>query len=274
MIPIISLLVALIISLLITRIATVALTLTGLSQQSARFQARSAFTGVGFTTTEAEKVVNHPVRRRILMLLMLLGNVGIVTVIASIILTFVDSTGGIAWYWSLLWLTLGLGFIWIVATSQWLDQRLSVLIGWALKRWAKMDVRDYAAVLHLSGDYGVMELQVEAEDWLAEKRLADLDLPDEGVLVLGIRRLDGTYVGAPKGPTRIKADDTLLLYGRSPVLADLDQRRADITGEAAHHRLVAEQRNVLAEQEREDPVERTAPEDTGGKAPREVSGTG
>ncbi len=268
MIPIVSLLIALIFSLLITRVASVALTLTGLSQQSARFQARSAFTGVGFTTTEAEKVVNHPVRRRILMLLMMLGNAGIVTVIASIILTFVDSANGIAWYWSVFWLTLGLVLIWIVATSKWLDRRLSVVISWALKRWAKMDVRDYAAVLHLSGDYGVMELQVKAEDWLADKRLVDLDLPDEGVLVLGIRRLDGTYLGAPKGPTRIKADDTLLLYGRSPVLADLDQRRADITGEAAHQRSVAEQRHVLTEQEREDPVERVASEDANDKAPR------
>lgn len=90
MIAIFSLLVVLILSLLITRIATVALTLTGLSRESARFQARSAFTGVGFATHEAENVVNHPVRRRILMLLMLLGNAGIVTVIASMILAFVN----------------------------------------------------------------------------------------------------------------------------------------------------------------------------------------
>lgn len=60
MIAILSLLAVLIVSLLITRIATVALTLTGLPRELARFQARSAFTGVGFTTSETEKVVNHP----------------------------------------------------------------------------------------------------------------------------------------------------------------------------------------------------------------------
>jgi hypothetical protein len=49
-------------SLIITRIATTALSLTGLSWEAARFQARSAFTGTGFTTTEAERVVDHPVR--------------------------------------------------------------------------------------------------------------------------------------------------------------------------------------------------------------------
>lgn len=59
MISIISLLVVLSLSVLVTRIATVALTYTGLARKSARFQARSTFTGVGFTTAESEKVVRH-----------------------------------------------------------------------------------------------------------------------------------------------------------------------------------------------------------------------
>jgi Trk-type K+ transport system membrane component len=54
--PIATLLIALALSLIITRVATMALMLTGLSRESARFQSRSAFTGVGFTTTEAESL--------------------------------------------------------------------------------------------------------------------------------------------------------------------------------------------------------------------------
>ena len=69
----VSLLVTIALSLLITHIASMALTMTGLSRDLAKFQARSAFTGVGFTTNEAEKVVAHPVRRRILMLLAAVG---------------------------------------------------------------------------------------------------------------------------------------------------------------------------------------------------------
>ena len=60
-----TLLVVIGVSLLITRIATLALAATGLSTESAKFQARSAFSGAGFTTHEAENVVGHPVRRRI-----------------------------------------------------------------------------------------------------------------------------------------------------------------------------------------------------------------
>jgi hypothetical protein len=57
-----------------------------MARDTAKFQARSAFTGVGYTTEEAEQVTRHPVRRRIAMLLMFLGNAGTVTVIASLIL--------------------------------------------------------------------------------------------------------------------------------------------------------------------------------------------
>lgn len=71
-------------SLAVNRIATVALMFTGLSKDAARFQSRSAFTGAGFTTSESELIVQHPVRRRIIMVLMFLGNAGLITVIATL----------------------------------------------------------------------------------------------------------------------------------------------------------------------------------------------
>lgn len=57
MVQVASLLIVLLMSLIITRVATVALTLTGMSYSAARFQARSALTGAGFTTNESERVV-------------------------------------------------------------------------------------------------------------------------------------------------------------------------------------------------------------------------
>jgi hypothetical protein len=252
LLPIISVIVVLTLSLIITRIAAVALTLTGLSRQSARFQARSAFTGVGFTTDEAEKVVNHPVRRRILMLLMLLGNAGVITAVASLILTFTDIDSASASLWRILWLVLGLTVLWLIVTSSWIDQRTSEFVTWALKRWTNLDVRDYARVLHLAGDFGVIEMAVEPDDWLADKTLAELNLNDEGVLVLGVRRPNGIYIGAPKGSTLLHEGDTITLYGRSPVLADLDNRRDNIVGELAHNHSKADQQRVLSHQKQVD----------------------
>lgn len=80
-------------SLLISRIAAVILTSTGMAVDAARFQARSALSGVGFTTTEAEGVVRHPVRRRVIMALMLIGNAGLVTAIAALLAGFLGAGG-------------------------------------------------------------------------------------------------------------------------------------------------------------------------------------
>ena len=67
MAAVVSLLLIIALSLLITRIASVAFVHTGLSREVARFQARYAFSGVGFSTSEAESIVGHPVRRRIVL---------------------------------------------------------------------------------------------------------------------------------------------------------------------------------------------------------------
>ena len=77
-----TILVTLALSSSVMRIAAV---VTGLSREAAGFQARSAFTGVGFTTGESELIVRHPVRRRIVSMPMLLGGVGLVTAAASVV---------------------------------------------------------------------------------------------------------------------------------------------------------------------------------------------
>ena len=94
MVAIITLLVVVSISLIVNRIASVALTFTGLSRDSARFQARSAFSGAGFTTSESELIVQHPVRRKIIMMLMFAGNAGFVTMIATLMGGFVGLNAG------------------------------------------------------------------------------------------------------------------------------------------------------------------------------------
>jgi hypothetical protein len=127
-------------------VATIALAHTGLSREASRFQARSAFTGAGFTTDESETVVRHPVRRRIVMLLMLLGNAGIVTAVSSLILTFLGGRSASSMS-RVVVLVSGLVLLWGVASSQWVDRRLSRLIEGALRRYTALEVRDYASLI-------------------------------------------------------------------------------------------------------------------------------
>ena len=244
MIAAISLIMVLAMSILITRIATIALIQTGLARETAKFQARSAFTGVGFTTNEAEKVVNHPVRRRILMLLMLMGNAGIVTAVSTAILSFAGNDDEGRGWMKLALLVAGLSLLWTASYSQWLDKHLSRLISWFLEKYTDIDVRDYASILKVGGDYQIAELQTQEGDWLAGRNLADLKLRREGVAVLGIQKTGGEYLGVPMGTTTIKAGDTLLLYGRSQSIKALDERREGVGGQLAHMDAIAEQQKI------------------------------
>ena len=246
---VLSLLVALTLSLMVTRVAALALMFTGLSRESAKFQARSAFTGVGYTTHEAETTVNHPVRRQIIMLLMLLGNIGVATVIATIMVS-VGGAVGSSWQQKLVIaasLCVGLLSLWFFFSSRWVERHMNRIIAWALKTFTDLDVRDYVALLELSGGYAVSEMIVEPQDWLADKPLMQLRLSDEGILILGIRSPEGIFHGTPRGDDSIHAGDTLIVYGNIEDIEQLDRRRAGWSGDREHREAVEEQEELEQE---------------------------
>ncbi|MEJ2516056.1 MAG: TrkA C-terminal domain-containing protein [Gammaproteobacteria bacterium] len=248
----ISLILVVTLSILITRVAAIALVHTGVSRELARFQARSAFTGAGFTTEESERIVNHPVRRRIIMWLMFLGNAGIVTGITSLIFTFVGREGDLAFWVKIAALVLGMAVLWLVSTSAWVDRHLSNLVSHWLARHTDLNVRDYASLMHLSGDYRLVDMQVEENDWLAGQTLGDSCIGEEGLVVLAIHRSDETFLGTPQADTRLAPGDRLVIYGRVEALQQLDERRRGSSGDMAHEEAVAEQEEVVEAQERRD----------------------
>ncbi len=257
---IISLLIVLSLTLLLGRLAALALTVTGIPHHVARFQARSALTGAGFTTMESEQIVTHPVRRRIVMLLMLVGNLGAAGLIASLIGGFmgISSVGGGLRRAILLFV--GLMTLFYVSKSPWADRHLSRMMLAILRRFTALEVRDEATLLRLHGEYSIVELQIQAGDWMEGRMLSELDLPHEGVLVLSIIKPDGTYLGAPTGRDRAAAGDVLLLYGREAVISDLDVRTAGGAGDSAHVEAVEQHREVVVTEHEEHDVrtDRTA----------------
>lgn len=225
--------------LLITRVATVALTLTGMSLEHARFQARSAFTGTGFTTSEAEAIVGHPARRRIVMTLMLLSGAGAVSVLGALVLSFagVDSTGnGLT---RAVIIVAALVALLVLSRNRVVDRGLRRLIERLLRRFARLDVYDYTALLHLRGQWRVAQLPVRETDWIASRPLGQLRLPEEGVAVLGVERAEGAWVGAPNLDLRVCPGDVVVLYGRQTVLDDVAERVEGPTGEGSSERFRA-----------------------------------
>ena len=210
--------------MLVIRIGTVAFSMTGLSEEVARFQSLSAFSGTGFTTDEAETIVTNPARRRIAALLIRLGAIGVVSSVATLLLSFVGA--GEATPERLLVLGLGIFALLALARSRAFNSVLTPLIGRLLARYTSLEVRDYADLLHLREDYRIVELDIRKHTWLADRPLGDLDLAAEGVLVIGVVRTGEDYVGVPPADLRLRPRERLVLYGRKHRLHELATRAA------------------------------------------------
>ncbi|QLG29565.1 TrkA C-terminal domain-containing protein [Halorarum halophilum] len=243
--PVLSLLVIFALSMLVVRIGSVALQLTGLSPDVASFQSASAFSGAGYTTEEAEHVVSTPERRAVVKTLIRLGSVGLVSVIPSIVLSFND--GGEANLLNLIYIVSGVVLLVLLARSRWFNRLVTPAITWSLRRTTDLGIRDYTKIIGLQREYRIAEIDVRSGDWLANATPSGLGLGDEGVLILGIVRRD-IYVGAPDSDTRIEPGDTVVLYGKEDRLQELAGREAG--DDRAHADAVEEHERVLAEQER------------------------
>ncbi|MEB3764677.1 MAG: TrkA C-terminal domain-containing protein [Desulfurococcales archaeon] len=246
----ITLLLIILFSIIVNKVATAALVRTGLSKEVASFQAQSAFSGTGFTTSESEYVVSHPVRRRIIRLLILFGSAGLTSAIATLVLTFIGQPRGEAIY-RLGILAVGLVLLYVFASSKTIDRIMGRIIDYMLDKFTSIRVVDYEALLGIGHGYMVSSFKVSDESWLAGKTLRETRLRDEGVVVLGIyRRRNGklVYIGAPGPETRILPGDELIVYGPEEVIASLAKRIAGPLGDLEHAEMVWRQ-HVRKQQE-------------------------
>ncbi len=214
----VALLVIAAVSLLIVRVGATALMMTGLSWDTASFQAYSAFFGVGFTTREAEHVVNHPLRRRIIRDLILLGNIGLTSALATVIITFIDVRGGREVFTTLGMLFLGIVGLILLGKIGMLNKLLDWSIRRGLERVGMLHVADYDLLLRAKSGFCVSELEVPSESVLAGVELGESRPADKGIIVLGITKEDGRFIGAPSRRERVDVGDVLLVYGHESSL--------------------------------------------------------
>ena len=226
------------------RMGTLALQRTGLSRESASFQAQSAFMGVGFTTSESETVVNHPVRRRVLRMLMWGGYSGITVTVSTIVSGVGSSDGHLLRFLGLMLVTAGvLLSVWQITSVRELADRLLTVV---VARIPHLEVIDFEELLEFDKGYTVAQLHVDRNRWMTGRTLRDLRLADEGVLVLSVTRASGATIGTPEADTTLEVGDRILTYGHQEGLERLRSRTADSRGEVERQESVLVQRERMA----------------------------
>jgi hypothetical protein len=205
--------------LLIVELATLLLQSTGLSREVARFQAISLLTGTGFTTTEAELITKHPLRRKIGEVLILFGTLAFATVIA-ILINFINQE-----------FTLGqlLKGILLLTTlfALFRIRRFQRLILTRMKP-NMAHISTLQEVFHLEEDDIVLEIKLKELHAHLFKSLRQLNLAtDHGIHILTIQRkkenadfLQNHLIKYPTGSTLLRLGDILMVFGkRSQIIA-------------------------------------------------------
>jgi hypothetical protein len=204
------------VSFLIVRAAAIALMMTGMDEKRAKFQALSAFSGTGFTTKEAEYVINHPKRRRIITWLMIMGNAGIVTVIVTATSSLVRS-GGYQLPMYMLLLAVGIFIIYRIVTNRGFIRRWEGFIEDKFVQSRTFEEGVTEDLLHFIEGYGLVRIIVAEDSPLAGSSLAEQKLTKRDILVLGIER-GKNWIPIPKATEIIEDGDKVVAYGALKVL--------------------------------------------------------
>ena len=207
------------VSFLIVRAAAIALMMTGMDRKRAVFQALSAFSGTGFTTKEAESVVNNPLRRRIVSWLMILGNAGIVTVIITATSSLVTSEG-YQLSINVLVLLVGIYLIYKIATHKGFIRRWESFIEDKLIKSPTFEEGATEDLLHLLEGNGLVRAIITENSPFIGNSLSESKLTEKGLLVLGIER-GKNWIPIPKAKETIQEGDRIVVYGPLEVLRTL-----------------------------------------------------
>jgi hypothetical protein len=246
-VAVLALIVVVALSILVVRVGSIAFVMTGLSEDVARFQALSAFSGAGFTTSETEAIVMYPARRRIATMLIRFGSIGLVTSIATLMLSFL-SAGGLTWTRLLIMAGGALAVVGLSRTRTF-NRLLTPLVKRLLTRYTTLELRDYADLLSLRDDYRIVEFEIKKHTWLADRPVKDLRLTHEGVLVLGVKPPGKAYLGAPPPDVCLRPGDVVILYGRKRRVEAVSLRASG--DQAAHREAELEHEHDVRDRERQ-----------------------
>jgi hypothetical protein len=207
------------ISYLIVRIGAIALEMTGMERSRARFQALSAFSGTGFTTREAESVVSHPRRRKIVTYLMILGNAGIVSVIATFVLSLKE-TGVFRPSLNLVIIIVSIFILYRIASQRKFAQKLTKRIRELLKEKLHFEKVYVEELLQQADGYGIARIIVAKKSKVAGSTLSKSGFTERDLIVLSIER-DKEVIHVPGAEATIRVGDRLICYGKLDNLTGL-----------------------------------------------------
>lgn len=202
----------LIIFFIIIEIICVLFRSTGLSESKARFQVISLLTGTGFTTKESELISQHPTRRKLAQIVMIVGYIGSAALISFIINIIKNSLD----FYDICFIISGVAAITFFIKNKRFLFNLDVFIEKLIlkTRLERNSKNNIYTLLNQNKGYGIYNLLLEENCFLINKSLKDSNLKQQNIQVLNV---DKGNIFIPFPPTNyiFEKGDNILVYGEN-----------------------------------------------------------
>lgn len=205
---------------LLIEIIAIVMKLTGLELSKARFQIISILTHTGFTSRESELIVQHPTRRKIASILMVVSYVAQITLITLLFDVLNNATK------DLLSISIALTVVLVIIIISTQVDSLSRRFDRFAERLLKNKIKKINSnnridqLLNLSPEFSIYELIVDTDSFICRKTLRELHLKEHFVQVLKIDR-GSEMIDFPLADTQILAGDRMIVYGKIEALTNL-----------------------------------------------------
>jgi len=200
-----------IVSFVVVRIGAIAFQLTGLEWSLAKFQALSCFSGTGFTTKESELITNNKQRRKIASILIILGNAGLVIMIATLAGSLVPQETILS--------KLSESFLPFDIKPdlvKWVNLVVRKMTTFLRKKIIKKEIFQkvsFEELLLATGGYGISRIAISAGSPVLNKTLAKSELREQDIMVLATVRGTETIPNPPAN-MKIMLGDELICFGK------------------------------------------------------------
>jgi hypothetical protein len=207
-----NLFVSVIVFLIVVEIITVLFKLTGLTDEKARFQVISLLTGTGFTTKEAELIMQHPTRRKLAQFLMILGYLGffvgtslLVSILQNPVTTQIVGTTVIF-----------IVVIFVVVRNPLVTRNFDHIIERIVLKYgytrAKSKHKMYRMITRAKG-YGIFSIIIDEDSHLEGVTIFNSNLKPNNMIILNIDKGD-EFIGFVKRDYTLEKGDNILIYGK------------------------------------------------------------
>ncbi|WP_245671306.1 TrkA C-terminal domain-containing protein [Pseudobacillus wudalianchiensis] len=197
----------------VIEISVILFNLTGLEEAVSRYQVISMLTNTGFTTDEAQLIIDHPVRRRLSMFLILFGAFSLAVVISSITNILSNDLR----LKELMVINIVLLVILMIGKTPFIRERLKKRLNREMEKKLEISELPIKDALYLDENDLVTDIVIKEDSKFIDKKAADLVERDEDISILFIKR-GKVNIRNRLDEEKIQEGDQLFIYGNQEAI--------------------------------------------------------